>query len=116
SEEYIGKAIKGHRQDVIVATKFEGATGEGPLHRGASRRYIMYEVQESLRRLDTDYIDLYQIHFWDPETPLDETMRALDDLVHRGDIRYVGCSNFTAWQIVEGQWIARSEHLTPFIS
>jgi aryl-alcohol dehydrogenase-like predicted oxidoreductase len=116
SEVYIGKAIKDRRHDVVLATKFVGASGEGPLNRGASRRYIMHEVQESLRRLDTDYIDLYQIHFWDSTTPIEETMRALDDLVRRGDVRYIGCSNFAAWQIVESQWIARSEHLAPFIS
>src|SRR5205823_13215813 len=96
--------------------KFEQKMGEGPLQRGASRRYIMNAVEDSLKRLDVDYIDLYQVHFWDDETPIEETMRALDDLVHRGDVRYVGCSNFTGWQIVESQWIARTEHLTPFIS
>jgi aryl-alcohol dehydrogenase-like predicted oxidoreductase len=116
SEEFIGKAIKGHRRDVIIASKFEQTMGEGPLWGGASRRYIMNAVEASLKRLDVDYIDLYQIHFWDDSTPIEETMRALDDLVHRGDVRYVGCSNFTAWQIVESQWIAKTDHLTPFIS
>lgn len=116
SEEFIGKAIRGCRQDVIIATKFEGATGEGPLKRGASRRYIYQAVEASLRRLRVDYIDLYQIHFWDRTTPIEETMRALDDLVRQGTVRYVGCSNFAAWQVVEAQWVARSEHLTPLIS
>ena len=116
SEEYVGRAIKGHRRDLVVASKFEQTMGEGPLWSGASRRYIMDAVQASLKRLDVDYIDLYQVHFWDPSTPIEETMRALDDLVHRGDVRYIGCSNFTAWQIVESQWVARSEHLDPFIS
>ena len=116
SEQYIGKAIKGHRRDLVIATKFEQTMGEGPLWRGASRRYIMNAVEASLKRLDVDYIDLYQVHFWDEATPIEETMRALDDLVHRGHVRYVGCSNFTAWQIVESQWIAKSERLNPFIS
>lgn len=116
SEEYIGRAIKSHRRDLVIATKFEQTMGEGPLWSGASRRYIMDAVEASLKRLDIDYIDLYQVHFWDPTTPIEETMRALDDLVHRGDVRYVGCSNFAAWQIVESQWVARSEHLDPFIS
>ncbi len=115
SEEYLGKAIKGHRRDLIVATKFK-SMGEGPMQSGASRRYIMDAVEASLRRLDVDYIDLYQVHLWDETTPVEETMRALDDLVHRGDVRYVGCSNFTAWQIVESQWVAQSEHSSPFIS
>lgn len=116
SEEFLGKALEGRRHDVLIATKFESATGEGPLRKGASRRYVMAAVQNSLRRLGTDYIDLYQIHFWDPTTPIEETMRALDDLVRRGDVRYVGCSNFAAWQVVEAQWVARSEHLNPLIS
>jgi aryl-alcohol dehydrogenase-like predicted oxidoreductase len=116
SEEYIGRAIKGHRRDLVIATKFEQTMGEGPLQRGASRRYIMNAVEDSLRRLDIDYIDLYQVHFWDDATPIEETMRALDDLVRRGDVRYVGCSNFAGWQIVESQWIAKSEHLSAFIS
>ncbi len=116
SEEYIGKAIKGHRRDLIVATKFQATMGEGPLWSGASRGYVMNAVEASLKRLDVDYIDLYQVHFWDEATPIEETMRALDDLVQRGDVRYVGCSNFTSWQIVESQWIAKTEHLTPFIS
>jgi len=116
SEAFIGRAIKGHRRDLIIATKFEQKMGEGPLQSGASRRYIMNAVEDSLKRLDVDYIDLYQVHFWDDATPIEETMRALDDLVHRGDVRYVGCSNFTGWQIVESQWVAKSEHLSQFIS
>lgn len=116
SEEYTGQAIRGRRRDLVIATKFERPMGEGPLWRGASRRYIMDAVHASLRRLGTDYIDLYQIHFWDPHTPIEETLRALDDLVRRGDVRYIGCSNFAAWQIVEAQWTARTEHLSPLIS
>jgi aryl-alcohol dehydrogenase-like predicted oxidoreductase len=116
SEEFIGKAIAGHRDDVVLATKFERPMGEGPLHGGTSRRYIMEAVHNSMRRLGTDYIDLYQIHFWNEATPIEETLRALDDLVRHGDVRYVGCSNFTAWQIVESMWVGRTEHLNPLIS
>ena len=116
SEEYLGRALQGHRRDVIIATKFASPMGEGPLWRGASRRYIFEAVHDSLRRLGTDYIDLYQVHFPDAVTPIEETMRALDDLVRQGLVRYIGCSNFTAWQVVEAQWVARTEHLTPFIS
>ncbi len=116
SEEYIGRALRGRRHDIVIATKFESATREGPLGRGASRRYLMDAVEVSLRRLKVDYIDLYQVHFWDPKTPIEETMRALDDLVHQGKVRYLGCSNFSAWQVVEAQWTARCERLSPFIS
>ena len=117
SEEYLGRALGARRQDIVLATKFFSPMGEGPLlGGGASRRYIMHAVEASLRRLGTDYIDLYQIHFPDPKTPLDETLRALDDLVRAGTVRYIGNSNFAAWQVANGAWIARSEHLTPFIS
>ena len=90
--------------------------GEGPLWGGGSRKYIFDAVDASLRRLDTDYIDLYQMHAPDPATPIEETMRALDDVVRSGKVRYIGCSNYTGWQVVEAQWVAQSEHLTPFIS
>ncbi len=116
SEEFLGKAIQGRRLDVVLATKFAGPMGEGSLHRGASRRYIFEACEASLRRLGTDFIDLYQIHFPDPQTPLEETMRALDDLVRQGKVRYLGCSNFAGWQLVEAQWIARSEKREGFIS
>jgi aryl-alcohol dehydrogenase-like predicted oxidoreductase len=116
SEEFIGRAIRDYRRDLVIATKFERPTGEGPLHRGTSRRHIMEAAETSLRRLGVDAIDLYQIHFWSDDTPIEETLRALDDLVHRGDVRYVGCSNFTAWQIVEAQWICKTEHLNSLIS
>ena len=116
SEEYLGKALGADRQDVIVATKFAAPMGEGPLMKGASRRYIMDAVEASLRRLDTDYIDLYQVHFPDPETPLEETMRALDDLVHSGKVRYIGHSNFAGWEIASGHYIAQQRNLTPFVS
>ena len=116
SEEYLGKALAGRRQEVVVATKFVGPMGEGPLQSGASRRYILQAVEASLRRLDTDYIDLYQIHFPDGRTPIEETLRALDDLVRAGKVRYIGCSNFASWQVVEAQWLTRTQHLTPLVS
>ena len=116
SEEYLGEALKDHRRNVVVATKFFAPMGEGPLWGGASRRYIFEAVEDSLRRLGTDYIDLYQVHFPDVKTPIEETMRALDDLVRSGKVRYVGCSNFAGWQVVESQWIAKTDHLSPFVS
>jgi aryl-alcohol dehydrogenase-like predicted oxidoreductase len=114
SEEFLGTALKDRRRDVLIATKFAGPMGEGPLWGGASRRYIFEAIEASLRRLDTDYVDLYQVHFPDVNTPIEETMRALDDVVRQGKARYIGCSNFAGWQVVEAQWVARSEHLTPF--
>ncbi len=116
SEEYLGKALAGKRTSVVVATKFSGEMGDGPLMRGASRRYIMNAVEASLRRLLTDYIDLYQYHFPDPTTPIEETMQALDDLVHQGKVRYIGHSNFSGWQTAEAHYLAKLEHLTPFIT
>jgi aryl-alcohol dehydrogenase-like predicted oxidoreductase len=116
SEEYLGKALKGRRDDAIVATKFVGPTGQGPLWMGTSRRYILHAVEASLRRLGTDYIDLYQLHFPFPGVPMEETLRALDDLVRQGKVRYVGSCNFAAWQLVDADWIARTEHLSRFIA
>ncbi len=116
SEEFIGRAIKGMRGQLILATKFGSPQGEGPNRRGGSRRHILQSVEESLRRLGTDYIDLYQLHFPDPLTPIEETLRAFDDLVHQGKVRYIGSSNFAAWQLCEAAWVARTEHLTPFVS
>ena len=116
SEEFLGSALEGRRHNVVVATKFVGPTGEGPLNRGASRRHIVQAVEASLHRLGTDYIDLYQIHFPDVTTPIEETLRALDDLVHAGKARYIGCSNFAGWQVAEAQWTARANHLSPLVS
>ncbi len=118
SEEYLGKALRGRRQDAVIATKFVGPTGSytGLLHMGTSRRHIMNAVEGSLRRLGTDFIDLYQVHFPYPGVPIEETLRALDDLVRQGKVRYIGCSNFAAWQIVNANWVARSERLTRFVS
>ena len=116
SEEYLGKALQGRRRDVVIATKFAGPMGEGPLWSGASRRYIFDAIDGSLRRLGTDYIDLYQIHFPDARTPIEETLRALDDLARAGKVRYYGCSNFAGWQVVEAQWITRVQRFAPLIS
>src|SRR6478609_7466324 len=107
SETVIGRLLGTRRKDVVLATKFGNPMSDGPGQRGTSRRWLMDAVEGSLRRLATDVIDLYQIHKPDPETPLDETLRALDDLVRSGKVRYIGYSNFPAWQMVEGQWIAR---------
>ena len=116
SEEHIGHAVKEIRSQVLIATKVSGAMGEGPNSWGNSRHHIMEQVEASLRRLETDYIDLYQIHFTDPNTPIEETLRALDDLVHQGKVRYIGCSNFAAWQVCEAVWASKLLNITPFIS
>jgi aryl-alcohol dehydrogenase-like predicted oxidoreductase len=114
SEEIVGKALKGRRDDVVLATKVHNAMGPGPNDRGNSRAHIMREVEHSLRRLQTDYIDLYQIHRPDPETPIEETLRALDDLVRSGKVRYIGSSTFAAWELVESYWVSDRYNLTRF--
>ena len=116
SEEYLGRALGADRHNAIIATKFGMSMGEGPFTQGGSRRYIMSAVEDSLRRLGTDYIDLYQIHQPDRNTPLEETMRALDDLVRDGKVRYLGNSNYDGWEIASGHYIAQRDHLTPFVS
>ena len=116
SEEFMGPALKPHRRNVVIATKLAGPMGEGPYWSGLSRKYLIEAVEDSLRRLQTDYIDLYQVHFPDPKTPIEETLRAMDDLVRDGKVRYIGNSNFKAWQVVEAEWISRSEHISHFIS
>ncbi len=116
SEEYLGRALKGARQQAVIGTKFSSPMGEGPMRAGGSRRYIYEAVAASLRRLETDYIDLYQMHYPDPETPIEESLRALEDLLRSGMVRYIGCSNYTPAQVVEAQWTARTGHLSPFIS
>lgn len=116
SEEYIGRAIKGKRGSVLIATKFGMQWEEGPHGQGGSRKHAMDAVEGSLRRLQTDYIDLYQFHWPDPRTPIEETLRALDDLVHQGKVRYIGCSNFDGWQIADAAWVAETGNLTTFVS
>jgi len=119
SEEYLGAALRGRRDDVVVATKFgmdmSGMNGPDFGARGA-RRYIVRAVEASLRRLGTDYIDLYQMHEPDPNTPIEETLSALDDLVRDGKVRYLGNSNFAGWQIADAAWTARTHGFTPFVS
>ncbi|HEV7493950.1 MAG TPA: aldo/keto reductase [Baekduia sp.] len=107
SEEIVGKALKGRRDDVVLATKFWGPMGEGPNKGGVSRRWIISEVESSLRRLGTDWIDLYQMHRPVPGVDIDETLGALTDLVRQGKVRYIGSSSFSAGEIVEAQWVAR---------
>ena len=106
SEQILGKSLGSKRKDIILATKVRGKMGEGVNQIGLSRVHIMQQVDESLKRLGTDYIDLYQIHGFDALTPLEETLRALDDLVHCGKVRYIGCSNLTAWQLMKSLWIS----------
>jgi aryl-alcohol dehydrogenase-like predicted oxidoreductase len=116
SEEFMGPALKPHRRDIVIATKAAGAMGEGPYWGGLSRKYLIEACEASLRRLQTDYIDLYQVHFPDPKTPIDETLHALDDLVRDGKVRYIGSSNFKAWQVVEADFVSKAEHMSRFIS
>jgi aryl-alcohol dehydrogenase-like predicted oxidoreductase len=116
SEEALGAILGDRRKDIVLATKFGGAMNDAETLKGASRRYIHTAVDASLRRLKTDWIDLYQLHFPDPLTPVEETLRALDDLVRAGKVRYIGSSNLPAWQVVEADWIAREQRLTRFVS
>ena len=104
SEELTGRALKDVRRDVVLATKLHGRMGPGPNDLGQSRKHIMDAIEQSLRRLGTDYVDLYQVHRFDPEYPLEETLRALDDLVRSGKVRYIGASNFAAWQLCTALW------------
>ncbi len=111
SEEIVGRALKGRRDEVVLATKVHGRMGNDPNMRGNSRRWIVREIEESLRRLGTDHVDLYQLHRPDPDTDLEETLEALTDLVRQGKVRAVGTSAFPAWQLVETQWIAERRGL-----
>jgi aryl-alcohol dehydrogenase-like predicted oxidoreductase len=114
SEEIVGKALKGRREHVVLATKVNGPMGDDPNQRGNSRRWIMTEVENSLRRLQTDYIDLYQIHRPDPDTDVEETLSALSDLVRGGKVRAIGSSTMPASDIVEAQWVAERRGLERF--
>lgn len=116
SEQIIGEAFAGRRHDVILATKVGMKTGEGPHDRGSSRQHILHEVEKSLTRLRTDYIDLYQIHVFDPYTPLDETLRTLDDLISAGKVRYIGASNYAAWQLMESLTVSDQLNLARYIA
>lgn len=116
SESYLGEILGHRRKDIILATKFARPMDGSGRFEGASRRYIVAEVEASLRRLKTDWIDLYQQHQPDPLTSIDETLRALDDLVHQGKVRYIGCSTLPAWQVVEAHWTSRHHNLHRFVS
>lgn len=117
SEEITGKALKGRRDDVVLATKFfMPMDTDDPNMRGGSRRWIIREVENSLRRLDTDYIDLYQVHRPTPDVDVEETLGALSDLVHQGKVRYIGSSSFSGSQIVDAQWAARDRNLERFVT
>jgi aryl-alcohol dehydrogenase-like predicted oxidoreductase len=116
SETYLGEILGERRKDIVLATKFARPMDGSGRFQGASRRYIMEEVEASLHRLKTDWIDLYQQHQPDPLTPIEETLRALDDLVRQGKVRYIGCSTLSAWQVVEAQWTAKCHGLHHFVS
>ncbi len=116
SEELIGRAVAGRRSEAIIATKFGARVKPGTPGAPGSRRWITQVVDDSLRRLKTDYIDLYQVHYIDNGTPFEETLRALDDLVRQGKVLYVGCSNFAAWQLVHVLWMSRQLGLTSMVS
>jgi aryl-alcohol dehydrogenase-like predicted oxidoreductase len=114
SEEMLGAALKGRREEAVIATKFGHVSGGS--ERGGSRRWIRIAVEDSLRRLDTDWIDLYQLHSPDPETPIEETLETLTELVNEGKIRCAGSSNLSGWQIADADWVARNRGLTRFVS
>jgi len=116
SESILGQVLGENRKRIVLATKFGGAMDDAGTMKGASRRYIISAAEASLKRLRTDWIDLYQIHFPDPATPIEETLRALDDLIRAGKVRYIGCSNFAAWQVVDAQWTAKYHKLHGFFS
>ena len=116
SEVFLGEALKGRRDKAVLATKFANPMGEGAYLRGGARRYIVKAVEDSLKRLHTDHIDLYQMHVPDADTPIDETLRALDDLVRSGKVLYIGNSNFSGWQIADADWTARTGGLERFVS
>jgi aryl-alcohol dehydrogenase-like predicted oxidoreductase len=116
SETLLGQVLGERRKDIVLATKFRQPMDAPGTLQGASRRYIVSAVEASLRRLRTDWIDLYQVHFPDPLTPMEETLRALDDLVAQGKVRYLGLSNHPAWQVADAWWIARTQHLNGFVS
>ena len=115
SEVVLGRALKGKRDDVVITSKVCGRLGPGPNDLGLSRFHILREVERSLRRLDTDHIDVYLVHSFDPTTPQEETLRALDDLVRSGKVRYIGCCNYAAWQVCRALWISDKLLTTPYM-
>ena len=116
SENVLGAVLGDRRKDIVLATKYSKPMAEDGTKQGASRRYIMNAVEASLKRLKTDYIDLYQQHDYDPLTPIEETLRALDDLVREGKVRYIGNSNFPAWRVAEAEYVARAMNVGRFVS
>jgi aryl-alcohol dehydrogenase-like predicted oxidoreductase len=116
AEEYLGKILGDRRKEIVLATKFGRPMDASGKMQGASRRYIVEACEASLRRLQTDYIDLYWQHIEDPATPIEETLRAMDDLVRQGKVRYIACSTLTAWQVVEADWTSRAQHLEHYIA
>lgn len=116
SEEIVGKAIKNRRSEVVLASKVRMMTGEHPNSGGVSRKHIMDAIDASLKRLDTDYLDLYQVHVWDQATPIEETLRTLDDLISAGKVRYIGCSNFFAWQLMKSLAVSDRDRYARFVS
>jgi len=116
SETVLGAVLGDRRKDIVLATKYSKAMSKDGTKQGASRRYIMEAVEASLKRLKTDYIDLYQQHDYDPLTPIEETLRALDDLVRQGKVRYIGNSNFPAWRVAEAEYVARAMNVSRFVS
>jgi aryl-alcohol dehydrogenase-like predicted oxidoreductase len=119
AEQIIGRWIKSHnvpRDRIVIATKVRGQMGDGPNDQGLSRAHIMQAVEASLRRMQTDYIDLYQTHWYDESTPIEETLRAMDDLVRQGKVRYIGCSNLPAWRLMESLWVSDKYNLVRYDS
>ncbi|MNW45198.1 General stress protein 69 [compost metagenome] len=116
SEKIIGQALEGRRHQAVLATKAGLVSGEGPNEKGSSRYHLQRELEDSLRRLQTDYIDLYQIHTFDPYTPLEETLRTLDDMVSSGKVRYIGASNYAAWELMKAVGISDNKGYTRYVS
>ncbi len=116
SETILGEVLGARRDKLVLATKFAGQMDDDGLKKGASRLYIVKAVEDSLARLKTDWIDLYQLHLPDAQTPMEETLRALDDLIHQGKVRYIGCSNVPAWGVADAKWTAKSLGLNAFVS
>ncbi len=116
SEQFLGKAIAPHRDHILIATKAGSGMGTGPNDTGSSRKHLIESCHASLKRLNVEAIDLFQIHRFDEKTPLEETLSALDDLVRAGKVRYIGCSNYAAWRVVQSLWISERSHFAKFVS